>query len=421
MNTSTHPSSPNIGALEALRDVPPRNAAAVAAGRAAFLAQAQEMRQAFAAPASRSKAGGRWRIPFTIFLAALLGSAGVVYAAQSSLPDQALYRIKILTEDAQLSLTSDTQTRYQLLTSFAARREVELAQLGTTAEGAIQAQARLRAHQAEAARLATALSLEPTDPPTLASPTATITVAPTPKPVSTKSPTATIAPASVTPSATATPEASATAVTAVAPSETPIPLKVATAAPGTRTPNPTGVALRATATALAIPRPLSTRTPNPTGVALRATATALAISQPLITRTPNPTGVALRATATARASTPIAPPPASPAPSETPFVDLRATAVVIRATLTTLPLADARATIGAIRATATAMAMPPSSEPPAASDTPMPALEQPPPTEAAPTPPPPPTEPAPTTALAPTAESPPPQLPPRFATRRPRP
>jgi hypothetical protein len=60
---------------------------------------------------------------------ALGGGGAAIAFAQSSLPDQPLYAIKLLSENARTSLTSDTQTELQLELEFAARRASEIQQM----------------------------------------------------------------------------------------------------------------------------------------------------------------------------------------------------------------------------------------------------------------------------------------------------
>ena len=55
----------------------------------------------------------------------LFGSVGTAFAAMDSLPNEPLYSVKLIGEDLQLLLTSDTTARISLLTTFANRRAVE--------------------------------------------------------------------------------------------------------------------------------------------------------------------------------------------------------------------------------------------------------------------------------------------------------
>ncbi len=54
------------------------------------------------------------------------GTGATVYAAQDSLPNQPLYAVKTLTEDAQLALTHNATAQVQLLEQFTARRVEEV-------------------------------------------------------------------------------------------------------------------------------------------------------------------------------------------------------------------------------------------------------------------------------------------------------
>ncbi len=57
----------------------------------------------------------------------VLGGGGVtVAAAQNSQPDQPLYAVKVLSEDARLGLVTDPQSEYQLALQFADRRAAEI-------------------------------------------------------------------------------------------------------------------------------------------------------------------------------------------------------------------------------------------------------------------------------------------------------
>lgn len=57
------------------------------------------------------------------------GSAATVYAAQGSLPDQALYPVKTWSEDVLQSVTSSQQNRLNLLLDFSDRRLAEMTAL----------------------------------------------------------------------------------------------------------------------------------------------------------------------------------------------------------------------------------------------------------------------------------------------------
>jgi hypothetical protein len=131
-------------ALERLRSVPPRNPVQAARGKAEFLKQAAGMRLA----ESREKENRHNRQSSTVFpafprkertpmfnpliaivlaLAVLFsGTVTTVYASQTSLPNQTLYPVKILSEDATLALHNDPQTQIQYNLDFADRRISEM-------------------------------------------------------------------------------------------------------------------------------------------------------------------------------------------------------------------------------------------------------------------------------------------------------
>ncbi len=63
-----------------------------------------------------------------ITIAAILlgGTAGTAFAAQESLPDQALYPVKTLIEDLRLELINDPQAEFDLLMKFLEERFAEI-------------------------------------------------------------------------------------------------------------------------------------------------------------------------------------------------------------------------------------------------------------------------------------------------------
>ncbi len=77
-------------------------------------------------------------VPFAVSIFLLIGmifgSWGTVYAAQDSLPNEPLYSIKLMGENLQLSLTSNTIARISLLTTFANRRADESSILASQGE-----------------------------------------------------------------------------------------------------------------------------------------------------------------------------------------------------------------------------------------------------------------------------------------------
>jgi len=133
--------------FERFRDVPDRDPQKEASGRAAFLKQAEALR-----PRSTQPTQVRHRIRLdpmpptflqkvrlpvlSTLLAVILAlivvfgaGATTVYAAQSSLPDSALYPLKTFSEDALLSLTVSPQAKLDLTLDFTDRRLGEIASL----------------------------------------------------------------------------------------------------------------------------------------------------------------------------------------------------------------------------------------------------------------------------------------------------
>lgn len=132
--------------LEALKVVPPRSPEKAALGRAAFLNEAQ----AYAGAVSKSKdrRPNGWMQAIQSFFAVprkehspmfstiatiliavslVLGGGGLTVAgAQSSQPDQPLYPVKLLSEDARLRFASGANAVLQLLQEFTNRRAAEI-------------------------------------------------------------------------------------------------------------------------------------------------------------------------------------------------------------------------------------------------------------------------------------------------------
>ena len=69
-----------------------------------------------------------------IVVLSLAFGGGTVAAAQTSMPNGALYQIKILSEDARISISADQETQFQLALGFAARRMDEIRTMLQTGE-----------------------------------------------------------------------------------------------------------------------------------------------------------------------------------------------------------------------------------------------------------------------------------------------
>jgi Domain of unknown function (DUF5667) len=134
--------------LDLLQDIPPRDPEAERLGKQNFLNFAASLPK----PVSQKKS---WRlnnwIPtinrmkerqtmFTIttlvvVLTMLFGGAGAtVYAAQDSMPNDALYTVKIWTEDLQLGLIKDPEAKFELLEAYLLRRFAEMDELNKNGE-----------------------------------------------------------------------------------------------------------------------------------------------------------------------------------------------------------------------------------------------------------------------------------------------
>jgi hypothetical protein len=126
--------------LELLREIPPRDSEASKRGKENFLQLAASLPK----PVSMERSGrlNNWIISikrkkerhtmFTIttlviVLTMLFGGAGAtVYAAQDSMPDEALYAVKTWSEDIQMGLTNNPEVKFDLIESYVLRRFAEL-------------------------------------------------------------------------------------------------------------------------------------------------------------------------------------------------------------------------------------------------------------------------------------------------------
>ncbi len=132
--------------LAVLQDIPARDEKRALHGRSQFLAEARTLKQSVTPAAERRP--NRWmeniqtRLPFrkegvpmfTQIISALLilitlaggAGAGTVYAAQSSMPADALYPVKTWSENARLELAASPEKDIDLLLEFANRRIEEM-------------------------------------------------------------------------------------------------------------------------------------------------------------------------------------------------------------------------------------------------------------------------------------------------------
>ncbi|MFC1466197.1 MAG: DUF5667 domain-containing protein [Candidatus Brachytrichaceae bacterium NZ_4S206] len=348
------------GALEKLSYVPPRDPRAVERGRAAFLAYAQAARASQLASRHAPARPKRWllRLSLAAISALLFGSAAVTLAAQASQPSDALYSVKLLSEEARLALTFDERAQLNLLIEFSNRRLDELQMAASDRAASRSVILRLERQVNQAGEIAARIG--DMDPGATAS-------------VKRLQDRAERARRAIQP-----PEgAPAPQPTASAPTAMPTPLPPS----ATPFPTPTAPAPETEAPALAPPPP--PESPLPT----TAEPTA---GQP--TAAPAPPRLQPRPPAPGAPVTPI-PLPSTPEALPRP-PELRETVESIRATARAEPHPnpdDVRATLQAIRETAAVM-RPTAMPPPPPVPPPPPGSEAPPRPPSAPVPPPPPPE-----------------------------
>ncbi len=151
--TGNDPLASIIKRLENLRRIPPRNTERAERGRVAFLEQARQIKSqsSFQPPVSNGNKlrliGWIYTLPdlfvrkeqypmlhrliaVFIALAVVLGGAtATAFAAQNSLPADALYPLKTLSEDFRYNLSMQMESRLELALNYAARRVGEISAL----------------------------------------------------------------------------------------------------------------------------------------------------------------------------------------------------------------------------------------------------------------------------------------------------
>jgi hypothetical protein len=140
-----------IKSLSALQNVAPRSPDAEKSGRARFLQQAAALRRNRFVSRQKRQFDLRSILPFlfsraarpiwiaaaAVFMAMILiltSGGAVVYASQGSLPGQALYPLKLYSEDLRLELANSPRSQLQLNLEFANRRLDEIDQLAATGQ-----------------------------------------------------------------------------------------------------------------------------------------------------------------------------------------------------------------------------------------------------------------------------------------------
>ena len=121
--------------LNDLKPVPARNPRAAARGKNKFLAEAvslgEKQRHSWWTTIFQPKEKFAMNLIVSFFVLAglLFGSGAAVSAAQDALPTDALYQIKLISEDAQLWLTTDPAAEIDLFMQQAQSRTEEMAAL----------------------------------------------------------------------------------------------------------------------------------------------------------------------------------------------------------------------------------------------------------------------------------------------------
>src|SRR3990172_9217066 len=106
--------------LDELKLVPERDTGTAARARARFLAQAVSMRRArrhrvWTIFPRKEQFAMNLLVSALIAFGLLFGGASAVSAAQDDLPNEPLYQVKLLSEDAQLWLNGDPAAEIQML------------------------------------------------------------------------------------------------------------------------------------------------------------------------------------------------------------------------------------------------------------------------------------------------------------------
>ena len=140
MNEKT-PYSEIENRLDELKDVPVRDPRQAARGRAIFLSEAAKYGQAVSPGAKVRQKGWTFLInrkekfamnaliSLVLATALILGGGATAVAAQDDLPNQPLYQVKLMTENAALAMTGNPQLQANMLMNMAQTRVEEMAAL----------------------------------------------------------------------------------------------------------------------------------------------------------------------------------------------------------------------------------------------------------------------------------------------------
>ena len=146
ISNDLHPYQETLAKLESLREIPDRDPESQALAREAFLEQARS----FSVPVSKipNRRLKGWKLifnkersfmttilGFVLALVIAFGGAGTTaYAAQDSLPNEALYPVKQFTEQVRLALTTNTEAEVNLLLVLTEERVGEMLALANQGE-----------------------------------------------------------------------------------------------------------------------------------------------------------------------------------------------------------------------------------------------------------------------------------------------
>ncbi len=132
-NQKSYPDQEMIELLQTLKDTPERPVARARQGRAAFLAEVQEVSKSPVSISPFQRLINRWTQPTprlrlsTLTIAIILSFvflsvSSSVYAARHALPDQTLYPFKLWLEDSRLALTTSSDKQIDLHLDYAQER-----------------------------------------------------------------------------------------------------------------------------------------------------------------------------------------------------------------------------------------------------------------------------------------------------------
>jgi hypothetical protein len=121
--------------LESLQETPERDLQASHVGRENYLIQIRNLKPRRGKSLKAARHGSsrgrhtwvtRFAVVAAVFMIALSGFGGTIYAAQAAQPDDLLYSVKTLTEQIRVRVEKDPEDKLDLYVSFANRRMQEI-------------------------------------------------------------------------------------------------------------------------------------------------------------------------------------------------------------------------------------------------------------------------------------------------------